>query len=377
MAEISEINVRRALQGVMMPGSGQDIVSLGKVTGLALKPEARGLAVSFVIEVDPAQGTKLEDMRLQAEQAVRRLPGISQVTAVLTAHRAAKPTSSATETGRKAPPPPMALPGVKHIVAVASGKGGVGKSTTAVNLAIALAAAGQRTGLFDADIYGPSAPRMLGIKSKPVLRPDKKLEPVTAHGLKVMSMGFLLAEEDSPLIWRGPMVQGAILQMLRDVAWGELDIMVVDLPPGTGDAQLAITQLLPLSGAVIVSTPQDIALLDAKRGLHMFRRVNVPVLGIVENMSYFICPHCQGRSEIFSHGGAEAEAKKLDCPFLGAVPLELQIRQDMDDGMPPAIRLPHGTVAQIYARMAQVLLKDISRRQEAPTAIRHMAGAPR
>lgn len=375
MVEIGEINVRQALQTVMMPGAGQDIVTLGKVSGLALKPEAGGLAVSFVIEVDPSQGTKLEDMRLQAEQAVRQLPGVSQVTAVLTAHRPAKSGGHA-EAARKAPPPPMELPGIKHIVAVASGKGGVGKSTTAVNLAIALAAAGQRVGLFDADIYGPSAPRMLGIKTKPVLRPDKKLEPVVAHGIKVMSMGFLLAEEDSPLIWRGPMVQGAIQQMLRDVAWGDLDIMVVDLPPGTGDAQLAITQLLPLSGAVIVSTPQDIALLDAKRGLHMFRRVNVPVLGIVENMSYFICPHCQGRSEIFSHGGAEAEAKRLGYPFLGAVPLELQIRQDMDDGQPPASRRPDNSVAHIYARMAQDLLSALAH-QPAKTASLHTVGVPR
>lgn len=367
MAEISEIKVRKALQAVMMPGAGQDIVTLGKVSGLTLKPEAGGQAVAFVIEVDPSQGTKLEDMRQQAEQAVRQLPGVSQVSAVLTAHRAAKLASHA-EAGRKPPPPPLAMPGVRHIVAVASGKGGVGKSTTAVNLAIALAAAGQRTGLFDADIYGPSAPRMLGIKTKPVLRPDKKLEPVTAHGLKVMSMGFLLAEEDSPLIWRGPMVQGAIQQMLRDVAWGELDIMVVDLPPGTGDAQLAITQLLPLSGAVIVSTPQDIALLDAKRGLHMFRRVNVPVLGLVENMSYFICPHCQGRSEIFSHGGAEAEAGKLGCPFLGAVPLELQLRQDMDDGTPPASSHPDGSTARIYTKMAKQLLQDLTRQPVAHTA---------
>ncbi len=364
MTEISEINVRKALQAVMMPGAGRDIISLDKVSGLALKPDVGGLTVSFVIEVDPSQGTKLEDMRQQAEKAVRQLSGVSQVNAVLTAHRTTK-SGKAVELERKSPTPQMVMPGIGHIVAVASGKGGVGKSTTAVNLAIAFAAAGQRTGLFDADIYGPSAPRMLGIKTKPSLRPDKKLEPVVAHGLKVMSMGFLLAEEDSPLIWRGPMVQGAIQQMLRDVAWGELDIMVIDLPPGTGDAQLAITQLLPLSGAVIVSTPQDIALIDAKRGLHMFKRVNVPVLGIVENMSYYICPHCQGRSEIFSHGGAKDEASKLGCAFLGSVPLELQLRQDMDDGTPPVSTRPQSPTTQIYMRMARSLLQDLSQRRVA------------
>lgn len=364
MTEISEINVLKALQDVMMPGAGRDIVSLDKISGLALKPDVGGLTVSFVIEVDPSLGTKLEDMRQQAEKAVRQLSGVSQVNAVLTAHRTAK-SGKAVEPGRKPPTPQMEMPGIGHIVAIASGKGGVGKSTTAVNLAIAFAAAGLRTGLFDADIYGPSAPRMLGIKTKPALRPDKKLEPVEAHGLKVMSMGFLLAEEDSPLIWRGPMVQGAIQQMLRDVAWGELDIMIIDLPPGTGDAQLAITQLLPLSGAVIVSTPQDIALIDAKRGLHMFKRVNVPVLGIVENMSYYICPHCQGRSEIFSHGGAKVEASRLGCDFLGSVPLELQLRQDMDDGTPPGSSRPHSTTTQIYTRMASALLQDLSQRHVA------------
>lgn len=349
MAAINEITVRKALSTVLDPQTGKDIVALNRVSGFNIRAITGGLHVTFALEVDPAQGAKLETMRQQAEQVVRQLAGVVQVSAVLTAQ---KPSVKAPH-GGGAKMAAMELPNVKHIIAIASGKGGVGKSTTAVNLALALVAKGLKVGLFDADIYGPSTPRMLGIKSKPVLRDDKKLEPIIAYGLSVMSIGFLMAEEDSPLIWRGPMVQGALQQMLRDVAWGSLDIMVIDMPPGTGDAQLSITQMLPLAGAVIVSTPQDIALLDAKRGLHMFRRVEVPVLGIVENMSYFICPHCQGRSEIFSHGGAEIEAKKLGAPFLGAVPLELAIRQSMDDGKPIVVSNPDGQHTRIYSKIAE------------------------
>lgn len=360
MSEINEITVRKALAAVSMPGAAQSIVAANLVSGIAIRPLAGGLHVTFALEVDPGQGSKLETLRQQAEAVIRALPGVAQVTVVLTAERA-----------RQAPKSPhgalagkMELPEIRQIIAVASGKGGVGKSTTAVNLALALAEGGRKVGLFDADIYGPSLPRMLGIKDKPVLRDDKKLEPVRAHGLSVMSMGFLLAEEDSPLIWRGPMVQGAIQQMLRDVAWGSLDYLVVDLPPGTGDAQLAITQLLPLSGAVIVSTPQDIALLDAKRGLAMFRRVQVPIFGLVENMSLFICPHCGGRSDIFSHGGAQAEAVKLGVPFLGAVPLELALRQSMDDGKPLVVSAPQSETAAIYRAMAANIVQQCTTMQK-------------
>ena len=247
------------------------------------------------------------------------------------------------------------------MVAVASGKGGVGKSTTSVNLALALARRGQRVGLLDADIYGPSQPRMLGITGKPRSSDGKKLMPMENYGVRVMSMGFLV-DEDAPMIWRGPMVQSAIQQMLTDVEWGELDFLVVDLPPGTGDAQLTIAQRVPLAGAVIVSTPQDIALLDARKALNMFRKVDVPVLGIVENMSYFLCPHCGGRAEIFSHGGARRTAEKFGVDFLGEIPLDLMIREETDAGRPPVISHPDGPQAQRYLAIADAVIAKLGRR---------------
>ncbi|QQS11626.1 MAG: iron-sulfur cluster carrier protein ApbC [Rhodospirillales bacterium] len=242
-------------------------------------------------------------------------------------------------------------PGIGKIVAVASGKGGVGKSTTAVNLALGLAALGKRVGLLDADIYGPSMPRMLAVREKPESKDGNKLMPIERFGLKTMSIGYLVAEE-APMIWRGPMVQSALEQMLRDVEWGELDILVVDMPPGTGDAQLTMAQKVKLAGAVIVSTPQDIALIDARKGLNMFRKVDVPVLGIVENMSYFLCPKCGERTEIFGHGGAREEADKLGVPFLGAVPLHLDIRVHSDEGHPIVAAKPDGEHARIYREIA-------------------------
>ena len=226
-----------------------------------------------------------------------------------------------------------AIPGVGNIIAVASGKGGVGKSTTAVNIALGLQARGLKVGVLDADIYGPSMPRLLGIKGRPQQLAGDKLAPMEAYGLKVMSMGFLV-DEETPMIWRGPMVMSALSQMLKDVAWGELDVLVVDMPPGTGDAQLTMAQQVPLAGAIIVSTPQDLALIDARKGLNMFRKVDVPVLGIVENMSTFICPHCGSATDIFAHGGAQSEAKRLGVPFLGEVPLTLAIRETSDAGKP-------------------------------------------
>jgi ATP-binding protein involved in chromosome partitioning len=240
---------------------------------------------------------------------------------------------------------------VRSIVAVASGKGGVGKSTTATNLAVALAAQGHRVGMLDADIYGPSQPRMMGISGRPQARDDKTLIPMQNYGVKCMSIGFMVAE-DTAMIWRGPMVMGAISQMLRDVDWGELDILIVDLPPGTGDAQLTMAQQVPLTGAVIVSTPQDIALIDARRGLNMFRKVDVPVLGIIENMSYFLCPHCGERSDIFSHGGARREAERLGSEFLGEVPLDMAIRETSDGGRPIVVAEPDSAHAATYRAIA-------------------------
>ena len=244
------------------------------------------------------------------------------------------------------------IPGISAVIAVASGKGGVGKSTTALNLALGLRDLGLRVGLLDADIYGPSVPRLTGIHEKPKLNDDKKMIPITRFGLAIMSIGFLV-EEDTAMIWRGPMVMSAITQMLRDVAWGKLDILVVDMPPGTGDAQLTLAQNVPLKGAVIISTPQDLSLIDARRGLAMFKKVNVPVLGIVENMSYFQCPHCGERSDIFGHGGARHEAERLDVPFLGEVPLDMEIREKSDAGLPVVAIAPDGPHAKIYREIAE------------------------
>jgi len=285
------------------------------------------------------------------------------VTAVLTAHSggaAAQPQGQAASQAQPRPAPQAQgaaggralVPGVKSIVAVASGKGGVGKSTTAANLALALARLGLAVGVLDADIYGPSQPRMLGIGGRPSSPDGKTLKPMENYGVKCMSMGFLVAE-DTPMIWRGPMVQSALQQMLRDVDWGELDVLVVDMPPGTGDAQLSMSQHVPLAGAVIVSTPQDIALLDARKGLNMFRKVDVPVLGIIENMSFFICPNCGHTSHIFSHGGARREAERLGVDFLGEIPLDIVIRETSDSGQPIVVSHPDSEHAKAYMAIAE------------------------
>jgi ATP-binding protein involved in chromosome partitioning len=347
MAGPDELQVLDALRAVPDPDRGADIVSLGMVTGLTV----RAGHVGFSIEVDPKRGPALEPLRQAAEKAVDRLPGVLSVTAVLTAHKAGPGMPAGKPGSGKAAPSKIDVPGVKAIVAVASGKGGVGKSTTAVNLALGLTANGLRVGLLDADIYGPSMPRMMGISGKPNSNDGKSLDPMQNYGVKVMSMGFLVAE-DTPMIWRGPMVISAIQQMLRDVNWGELDVLVVDMPPGTGDAQLTMAQNVQLAGAVIVSTPQDIALLDARKGLNMFRRVDVPVLGIIENMSYFCCPNCGHRSDIFSHGGARIEAAKLGVDFLGEIPLDIVIRETSDAGSPITFSDPDSPHAAVYRTIA-------------------------
>jgi len=262
------------------------------------------------------------------------------------ARPAPPPAPPSTQSGKRG------VPGIEAIIAVASGKGGVGKSTTAVNLALGLAALGMKVGVLDADIYGPSMPRLLGIKGKPTTVDGKTLKPMENYGLKVMSMGFLV-EEETPMIWRGPMVMSALTQMLREVEWGSLDILVVDMPPGTGDAQLTMAQQVPLAGAVIVSTPQDLALIDARKGLNMFKKVDVPLLGIVENMSYFIAPDTGKRYDIFGHGGARAEAERLDVPFLGEVPIEMTIRENSDAGTPVVVSEPDGQAAAAYRAIAE------------------------
>ena len=390
MAQVTEQQVLDALKALQDTEQGRDIVSLGMVTGLSVQ-EGR---VSFAIEVDPARGPKLEGLRQEAQKAVEALPGIAGVTAALTAHSArgaAQPASAApaprplggkpaagSRTGGTAPhshghahghshapqQPAQAakplVPGVRAIIAVASGKGGVGKSTTSVNLALALAAIGRKVGLLDADIYGPSLPRMMGITGKPTTTPDgKTLKPMENYGVKCMSMGFMVAE-DTPMIWRGPMVMSALEQMLRDVEWGDLDVLVVDMPPGTGDAQLTMAQRVPLAGAVIVSTPQDIALLDARKGLNMFRKVDVPVFGVIENMSYFLCPHCGERSDIFSHGGARKEAERMGVDFLGEIPLDIAIRETSDSGKPIVVSQPSSPHAAAYRAIAEAVWAKLS-----------------
>ncbi|WP_431202551.1 Mrp/NBP35 family ATP-binding protein [Bradyrhizobium betae] len=328
--------------------------------------------VFFSINVDAAEARAWESVRAEAEAAVRAIPGVTTVMVALTAERKAgaapppPPTPSRGTPGVQPvhahkPPPqggaqsPMArqseIPGVAAVIAVASGKGGVGKSTTALNLALGLRDLGLKVGLLDADIYGPSVPRLTGLHEKPELDGERKMIPLRRFGLAIMSIGFLV-EEETAMIWRGPMVMSAVTQMLRDVAWGTLDVLVVDMPPGTGDAQLTLAQNVPLKGAVIVSTPQDLSLIDARRGLAMFRKVNVPVLGIVENMSYFQCPHCGTKSDIFGHGGARHEAEKLGVPFLGEIPLHMAIRASSDAGSPVVDSEPDGPHAAIYRAIA-------------------------
>ncbi len=361
MAEITETAVRKVLETVMDPVTGRNVVAAGMVGGIA----TRAGHVAITLDVDPARGASLEPLRQACEQAVRAMPEVLSATAVMTSERTAPAASPAA-----APPPSpgpkttggasrIDVPGVKHIIAVASGKGGVGKSTTAVNLALGLAANGVSTGLLDADIYGPSMPRMLGVKEKPESADGKMLKPIERYGLRTMSIGYIVAE-DTPMIWRGPMVSSALEQMLRDVKWGELDVLVVDMPPGTGDAQLTLAQRVALSGAVIVSTPQDIALIDARKGLAMFRKVAVPVLGIVENMSYFLCPKCGERAEIFGHGGAREEADRLGVPFLGEIPLHLDIRTTSDSGHPIVVAQPDSAHAQAYKNIAGRVWKQLS-----------------
>ncbi|MFN0262976.1 Mrp/NBP35 family ATP-binding protein [Tepidamorphus sp. 3E244] len=371
--------VLEALKRVRGPDMERDLVESGIVSDIFIS----GGRVIFSISVDAAMAQKLEPMRQAAEKVVNEVPGVEKAIVSLTAEKAggngagaaAAPAAKAPPPGNLAPPPPMAgkgpggqqaapaqaagVPGVKHIIAVASGKGGVGKSTTTANLALALQALGLKVGILDADIYGPSQPRLLGVSGRPEPVHGRVLKPLEGFGLKVMSMGFLV-EEDTPMIWRGPMVISAITQMLREVEWGELDVLVVDMPPGTGDAQLTMAQQVPLSGAVIVSTPQDLALIDARKGINMFRRVDVPILGIIENMSYFLCPSCGDRSDIFGNGGAKAEAEKIGVPFLGDVPLHMDIREKSDSGRPPVASDPDGQHAKIFGEIASQVWRQIS-----------------
>ncbi|HTJ64033.1 MAG TPA: Mrp/NBP35 family ATP-binding protein [Alphaproteobacteria bacterium] len=348
---VEEAAVRQALDGITAPRSGKGLLAAGMVGGISIA----GDKVTVALEVDPAFGPALEGLRREVEARVGALPGVAQATVVMSGRKPGgiQPTHTHNPGPRSGPAQAkQPLAGVRHIVAVASGKGGVGKSTTAANLALALLTMGYKVGVLDSDIYGPSMQRVLGVGGKPDISVEKKMLPKLAHGLKVMSMGFMVPE-DTAMIWRGPMVMSAIQQMLREVDWGQLDFLIVDMPPGTGDAQLTLAQTVPLAGAVIVSTPQDLALIDAARGVAMFNKVAVPVLGIVENMSTFICPNCQHETPIFGHGGARHEADRLGVRFLGEIPLDMAIRVTSDAGTPIVVDQPAGPHAAAYKAVAQ------------------------
>jgi ATP-binding protein involved in chromosome partitioning len=334
-------DILRALERVADPATGKSIVASGMVEGLVIKDGH----VGFALEVAAHRGREAEPLRKAAEDAVQALPGVFSVTAVLTAHQGKQPDAG------RAPPQPAGIPGVESIVAVASGKGGVGKSTVAVNLAIALARQGLRVGLLDADIYGPSVPRLLGIRDKPGVNADRKLVPIEKFGIKTMSIGFVV-DEAAPVAWRGPMVQSALTQMMTGVQWAPLDVLIVDMPPGTGDIQLTLTQRVPLKGAVIVSTPQDLALIDARKAIAMFEKTKVPILGLVENMSTFVCPSCGHESHIFGHGGARETARRMGAAFLGEIPLVGSIREMSDAGTPVAATAPASAEAKSYTNLA-------------------------
>ena len=358
---VEKTDVLTALARVKSP-EGAALPATGKLSDVIVTDGK----VFFSITVDAALVPSWEPVRKAAEAAVRAVPGVISAMVALTGERASGPRAptggpaarpspaappGARPHGRQPAGQQPAVPGVEAIIAVASGKGGVGKSTTAVNLALGLRDLGLKVGVLDADIYGPSVPKLLAIRGKPQTIGGTRLRPMDGYGLKVMSIGFLI-EEETPMIWRGPMVMSALTQMLREVEWGTLDVMVVDMPPGTGDAQLTMAQQVPLKGAVIVSTPQDLALIDARRGIGMFRRVNVPVLGIVENMSYFQCPECGTRADIFGHGGARHEAERQGVPFLGEVPLHIEIREKSDAGLPVVATDPDGAHAKTYREIA-------------------------
>ena len=414
---VDKAEVLAALRRVKGPDLTSNLVDLGLISEIVIK-DAK---VYFSITVPASRAEELEQLRQAAEKVVSDLKGVSGVSAVLTAEVSGgmqrapapppmRPTATSTAaipepavaapTSPKSPVAPVTehprvqeartkgatgdgagprqaaapaaagerkmqgIPGVKHVIAVASGKGGVGKSTVAANLALGLQAIGLKAGIIDADIYGPSQPRLLGISGKPQVAHGKVIKPMEGWGLKVMSMGFLV-DEGTPVVWRGPMVVSALSQMLRETDWagasGDLDVLVVDMPPGTGDIQLSISQSVPLSGAVIVSTPQDLALIDARKGIGMFKRVEVPILGIVENMSYFLCPSCGTRSDIFGHGGAREEASKLDVPFLGEVPLHMDIRATSDAGRPVTVTAPDSAHAGIFRELAAKVWTEVER----------------
>lgn len=350
----SEQEILAALRATPGPDGTTPLPDANVIEGLSIHKDK----IYLSLKVPAAQAKDAEKMRAAAETIILGLEGVEGAAVTLTADKPPQPEK---------PKGQQTIPGVARIVAVASGKGGVGKSTTAANIAAALAAEGWRVGLLDADIYGPSVPRLFGLNQRPMAVGDM-LVPLEAHGVKLMSIGFMV-EERTAMVWRGPMVMSALVKLLREVAWGQLDCLVVDMPPGTGDAQLTMAQSVPLSGAVIVSTPQDLALIDARRGISMFEQVAVPVLGVVENMSYFQCPKCGERTDVFGHGGAQHEAETLHVPFLGAVPLELAIRRASDDGQPIVATQPDAPQARIYRDIARKVKAELDKTARAAPKI--------
>jgi ATP-binding protein involved in chromosome partitioning len=346
---LTEQMVLDRLKNVQEPELGKDLVSLNMVKDIIIE----GDKLTFTIQLTTPACPLKSEIENRCREGLAGLEGLNEIEVKW---------GSQVSRGASNPQMEEMAPGIKNVIAVSSGKGGVGKTTIAVNLAVSLAKTGAKVGIMDADIYGPNVPKMMGVSGQPLSR-DGKMVPPEAHGVKVMSMGFLVPE-DTPLVWRGPMIHGAIQQFLKDVDWGEIDYLIVDLPPGTGDAQLSICQLMPVTGAVIVTTPQEVSLMDSRRGLAMFQKVNVPLLGIVENMSYFLCPHCDERTDIFSTGGGEKAAKTLELDFLGAVPIDTAIREGGDQGTPIVATDPEQPQAQIISGIAKNIAAKIAVRNQ-------------
>lgn len=347
---VTEEAVLEALRGVQDPGLGKDIVSLGLVKDLTI----RGGAVSFALAFTTQPAMAKAQIHSQSRKVVAGLPGVSDVQVAMGAR-----AQAAARPGQAAEPPRQDLiPDVKHTIAVSSGKGGVGKSTVAVNLALALHEAGARVGLVDVDVYGPDIPMMMGARGKPGMF-ENRIIPVESYGIKLISIGFFVAPGEA-IVWRGPMIHSAVQQFLRDVMWGELDYLIFDMPPGTGDAQLSLSQVIPLSGVVMVTTPQDVALLDVRKALAMFRKLNVPILGVVENMSVFACPHCGAETPIFGEGGGQKIAEEMGVPLLGQVPIDPETRKGGDEGQPILLRKPDSAQAAAFRKLAVAVADRVS-----------------
>ncbi|MBO9476360.1 iron-sulfur cluster carrier protein ApbC [Shimia sp. R11_0] len=341
------------LKGFTDPATGSDLVASGMVRALSVEAGE----VRFVMEIDPARAQAMQPIKVEIEDRLSALEGVSKVSIVMTAHAATKPPPDLKAARPAEPKGPQKIPGIDRILAVASGKGGVGKSTVSANLAVALAAEGRRVGLLDADVYGPSQPRMLGVSGRPASPDGKTILPLRNHGVTMMSMGLMTREEEA-VVWRGPMLMGALQQMLTQVQWGALDVLIVDLPPGTGDVQMTLAQKAELTGAVVVSTPQDIALLDARKGINMFEKLGTPIVGMIENMSTHVCSNCGHEEHVFGHGGVAAEADKLGVPLLAEIPLSLNIRVAADGGAPIVVSEPDSAQAQAFRTLARQLITD-------------------